>query len=727
MEFNGAYIEDKVDEQMDEAQFKAYHFFFHSSKSPLMVVNRHLEIIQLNHQAKQLFMEIARDTYDQSWSLKNLLEQIPLDILEDQLKLVRSQGSYKDEWLFLNQQNTYKHIEFQAQFDGNLYYFTLRDITAIKKQEKDYMISAGIFKDIFTLVTEGMMILDKDGSIIEANRAFLSLVMIDKPEFVGRKFYEFLQADSKRKWLNEWGVLKDLGKISSTFEWSFAGKSYYFKCTIYRNVYKDQYICVLKDVTEKKLIELHLKSSKEIFSYVFDQANEAIVLLDEKGYIYEANDVACRLFEASRNELIGMRSEDLLVKKDRKYWHSKKTFLEKGSIRQTMFHRSHKGKDMLLEVSSKRINEGDRAVTIYRNVSERYEMERKLRRSEKQFRRIFEGMLDGLLLWNKNGIIDINEACLSILNMEKKHLVRKTVPEIIKKYPEHKEWIEKISKDLGDNKSPNMLMERITLARKDGSIKHVEVLTKRNLFSGMNLTVLRDETEKLIMQEQIRKSDTLNVVGELAAGIAHEIRNPMTALKGFIQLLEASVKEDYSKYFSIITSELKRIDTIITDFLVLAKPQAVQYVEKDLNVIVKETIGLLNGEALLFNIDLIPKLSENPIELYCEPNQLKQVLINLVKNAIESMKNGGRVFIRTESCNDRNVRLIVSDEGCGIPEKKLKRLGEPFYTTKERGTGLGLMMSYKIIKEHGGEIDVISEVGVGTTFSIKLPLRCNND
>ena len=727
MEFNGANIEDKVDEQMDEALFKVYHFFFHSSESPLMVVDRHLEIIQINHQAQQLFRELARNTYDRSWSLKNLLEQIPPDILEDQLKLIRSQGSYKDEWLFLNQQNTYKHIEFQAQFDGNLYYFTLRDITATKKQEKDYMISAGIFKDIFTLVTEGMMILDKDGSIIEANRAFMSLVMIDKPEFVGRKFYEFLQADSKRKWLNEWEVLKDIGKISSTFEWSFAGKSYYFKCTIYRNVYKDQYICVLKDVTEKKLIELHLKSSKEIFSYVFDQANEAIVLLDEKGYIYEANDVACRLFEASRSELIGIRSEELLVKKDKKYWHSKKTFLEKGSIRQTMFHRSHKGKEMLLEVSSKRINEGDRAVTIYRNVSERYAMERKLRKSEKKFRRIFEGMLDGLILWNKNGIIDINEAALSILNMEKKHLVRRTVPEITKKYAEHKEMIERISKDLGDNKSLNMQVERITLAHKDGSIKHIEVLTKRNLFSGMNLTVLRDETEKLLMQEQIRKSDTLNVVGELAAGIAHEIRNPMTALKGFIQLLEASVKEDYSKYFSIITSELKRIDTIITDFLVLAKPQAVQYVEKDVNVIVKETIGLLNGEALLFNIDLILQLSENPIELYCEPNQLKQVLINLVKNAIESMKNGGRVFIRTESCNDRNVRLIVSDEGCGIPEKKLKRLGEPFYTTKERGTGLGLMMSYKIIKEHGGEIDVRSEVGVGTTFSIKLPLRCNND
>lgn len=726
MEGNGTYVSEKLNQPKDETLIKSYHFFFHTAKTPLMVVNRRLDIVQINNQAKQLFEGIAREPYEQAVSLKALTEQVPGDIFEAQLELIQHRGNYKDEWLLLDKQHTYKHIEFDAQFDGDLYYFTLRDVTSIKKREKDYMISAGIFKDIFTLVTEGMMILDSEGFVVEVNRAFMSFVMMDKPELVGRKFDEFLREESKRKWQNEWEVLKDIGKINSTFEWSYDSKTYFFKCTIYWNVYKNQYICVLKDVTEKQLMELNLRSSREIFAYVFEQANEAITLTDGKGYIYEVNDVACRLFEADRSELIGIRAEDLLVKKDRKYAQVKKNFFENKSIRQTMFYKSLKGKKMLLELSSKRIEGADKAVTLYRNVSERYAMERKLRRSEKKFRRIFEGMLDGLLLWNKNGIVDINEAGLEILNMKKKDFINRTISEIVEKYPHQREWIERISKDLKGKKS-KMIVEKATLTHPDGSVRHVEVLTKKNLFSGMNLSVLRDETEKLIMQEQIRKSDTLNVVGELAAGIAHEIRNPMTALKGFIQLLEASVKEDYSDYFAIITSELKRIDSIITEFLVLAKPQAIHYVEKDLNVIVKETIDLLTGEALLFDIVLISDLAEGPIEFYCEPNQLKQVLINLIKNAIESMKEGGKVTIRTESCADQHVRLIVADEGCGIPEKKLKRLGEPFYTTKERGTGLGLMVSYKIIKEHGGKIDVTSTEGVGTTFSIKLPCQCEMD
>ena len=725
MECNETYIPEIKDEMIDEQLYKSYHFFFRTSKTPLIVVNSTLEIIQINDQARQLFEEIGKITYKQS--LKNVLEQIPCEILNAQMELVRSRGRYKDEWLLLDKQNTYKHVEFEAQYDGDNYYFTLRDITSIKKQEKDYSNSVNIFNDLFTLVAEGIMIFDKTGCIVEVNRAFMSFVLMDKSELIGRKFYEFLQGESRKKWKNEWGVLRKVGKISSTVEWSFEGKSYFFKCTVYQNIYKDQYICVLKDVTEKKLIELHLKSSEEIFTYVFDHVNEAITLTDKKGYIYEVNDVACRLFEADRDELLGNRAEDLFVRKDKRYFQVKKSFIENGSVRQEMFFKTLKGKKLLVELSSKKIEGTGKAVNIYRNISERYAMERRLKRSERQFRRIFEGMLDGLLLWNDNGIVDINEAGLKILNITKKNFVLKTIPELIDLFPQQKVLIEKLTKDNYEIDRIDMLEDKATFTFQDGSVRHVEIITKKNLFSGMNLTVMKDVTEKLIMQEQIRKSDTLNVVGELAAGIAHEIRNPMTALKGFIQLLEASVKEDYSNYFSIITSELKRIDSIITEYLILAKPQVIKYVEKDLNVIVKETIDLLNGEALLCDVILIPVLAEQPIELYCEPNLLKQVLINLIKNAIESMKDGGNVTIRTETCTNQHVQLTVTDEGCGMSETKVKRLGEPFYTTKERGTGLGLMVSYKIIKEHGGKIDVTSTEGVGTSFSIVLPFQCEMD
>lgn len=224
------------------------------------------------------------------------------------------------------------------------------------------------------------------------------------------------------------------------------------------------------------------------------------------------------------------------------------------------------------------------------------------------------------------------------------------------------------------------------------------------------------------MEECLRKSDTLNVVGELAAGIAHEIRNPMTALKGFIQLLQGSIKEDHSLYFNVITSELKRIESIITEFLILAKPQAVRFEQKNIIKIMKDTIDLLNAQAILVNVQIYLEY-ENVPDIYCEPNQLKQVFINILKNAIEVMPNGGNIFVSIHRKNDKWVQIAIQDEGPGISKDKLKRLGEPFYTTKDRGTGLGLMVSYKIIEEHKGKVKVKSKVGHGTTFYISLPIE----
>lgn len=256
----------------------------------------------------------------------------------------------------------------------------------------------------------------------------------------------------------------------------------------------------------------------------------------------------------------------------------------------------------------------------------------------------------------------------------------------------------------------------------EGKGKIVEFSLKKEVIPSVGMMRFRDVTERKEMELQLRKSDTLNVVGELAAGIAHEIRNPMTALKGFIQLLQGSIDGDYSMYFNVIMSELKRIESIITEFLVLAKPQAVQYKQNDICKIMQDTIDLISAQAMMHNVQIIADFDRGLPPVYCEPNQLKQVFINILKNAIEVMPKGGDITVRIARAS-RNVRISITDQGCGIPKDKIKKLGEPFYTTKERGTGLGLMVSYKIIEEHQGKIDVESEVGVGTTFHITLPIE----
>ncbi|MBD5020784.1 GHKL domain-containing protein, partial [Xanthomonas citri pv. citri] len=173
-------------------------------------------------------------------------------------------------------------------------------------------------------------------------------------------------------------------------------------------------------------------------------------------------------------------------------------------------------------------------------------------------------------------------------------------------------------------------------------------------------------------------------------------------------------------YFNVITSELKRIESIITEFLILAKPQAIMYEEKHVTQIMRDTIDLLNAQANLSNVQMQLDLIDDIPPIYCEPNQLKQVFINILKNAIEVMPDGGNIFVTIKALDQDHVLISLKDEGIGMTEDKLKRLGEPFYTTKERGTGLGLMVSYKIIEEHQGEIMVESEEGKGTVFHITL-------
>lgn len=348
-------------------------------------------------------------------------------------------------------------------------------------------------------------------------------------------------------------------------------------------------------------------------------------------------------------------------------------------------------------------------------------MEKDLLISEQKFRRIFEDSIDGLILWNDMyQIVDTNCSAMRIFGLSKDKLVGQSVLNLFSFLNEKRqEIINHIEQVTNNGKQCSSMVIR----GNDGIVRHFDYSTKRGIIEGLNLTVIVDVTEKVEMQEQLRKSDRLNVIGELAAGIAHEIRNPMTALKGFIQLLEPTIKSQHAIYYDVITSELARIDSIINEFLILAKPQEIRFQEKDISQIMREIVDLLSAQAVLYNVQFHTHYEDKLPFVYCEPNQLKKVFINLIKNAIEVMPSGGEITIVINSIKDQFIQILIRDKGTGIPKDKIKKLGEPFYTTKEKGTGLGLMVSYRIIEEHNGSIEVESEEGIGTLFKIRIPLN----
>ncbi len=227
---------------------------------------------------------------------------------------------------------------------------------------------------------------------------------------------------------------------------------------------------------------------------------------------------------------------------------------------------------------------------------------------------------------------------------------------------------------------------------------------------------LERSNQQLQMQAQ-----KLAVAGQIAAGIAHEVRNPLTSVNGFLQLMKTQYPER-TDYFDIIFSEIKRIDFVLSELLVLAKPQAVHFQEVQLHELLEQVITLLKTNAVLSNIDLKqPFKRQDAGAILADANQMKQLFINLIKNAIEAMPEGGSIYISTEKVLNE-WKITIQDEGKGMSEEDIQKIYDPFFSTKKEGTGLGLTICATILKDHHGRMDVSSELGIGTAFHIYLPV-----
>lgn len=343
-----------------------------------------------------------------------------------------------------------------------------------------------------------------------------------------------------------------------------------------------------------------------------------------------------------------------------------------------------------------------------------------LEESELRYKSLFEHNPDPICSLNLNGLItSVNPAIFKVTGYENMDLLHKTIDLLVA--PEHYPlWLERFA-DTINGLTPHY---EITFLRKDGQPVEFSVLNFP-IFVGKQIAgvymIGQDISDRKRAEEMIIRSEKLSAVGQMAAGVAHEIRNPLTSLKGFVQLMQTKVN-GFDEYFNIMKEELDRINFIVSEFLVIAKPQSVRFQPKNALTILKNTIMLLNSQAMIKKVNIITHADPDLPDIKCDENQIKQVFINILNNSIEAMSEGGTISIRLETSEDgRCLIMSFSDQGCGIPEDRIPKLGEPFYTTKEKGTGLGLMVTFKIIENHGGESKIYSQLGKGTTVEISMP------
>ncbi|MCK9614470.1 MAG: ATP-binding protein [Candidatus Omnitrophica bacterium] len=248
----------------------------------------------------------------------------------------------------------------------------------------------------------------------------------------------------------------------------------------------------------------------------------------------------------------------------------------------------------------------------------------------------------------------------------------------------------------------------------------IQSFIDKYFFKGSQ-AALADELQKA--QEELKRAERLKAVGTLAAGMAHEIKNPLTGIKTFTEYLPEKYTDPkfVEKFHKIVSMEVNKINDIVQQLLDFSKPKPLQLREVNIHQVIDQTLSLLSNSLIKYKIALVRNYDNSLPLLSIDPNQMQQVFCNLFLNAIDAMKEGGQLSVATKA-NPDYIELTISDTGKGIAKKDLEHIFDPFYTTKDTGTGLGMSIIYGIIKEHKGEIGVESGEIKGTKVTIKIPI-----
>jgi len=351
------------------------------------------------------------------------------------------------------------------------------------------------------------------------------------------------------------------------------------------------------------------------------------------------------------------------------------------------------------------------------------EMNRELIAASTRLQQIMENISSGIATVSSDGIVrSMNRAGLRILGFEdEREVIGRDCAEIFVT-PKDGGWA--LSSALKNMRS--VPYREITLQRRDGEKIYVgagvAVLRTDSGAPQEAIVIFSDVTEQHKLRERMAELDRLAVVGQLTSAVAHEIKNPLAGLKNIAELLQSQLEEDDPRYkfVGMISHQTDRLAKIVEEMLDFSKPREASFCLCNPRVAVENVLPLIKGRLESQGIELREEWDETLPEVWMDPNQIEQVVLNICLNAIEAMPEGGSFTIRGKK-TDAWVELEFCDTGCGIPPENMEKLFSPFFTTKSEGTGLGLSICRRILESHSGTIEVESEVGNGTTVRVRLP------
>ncbi|MBD8031566.1 MULTISPECIES: ATP-binding protein [Solibacillus] len=339
-----------------------------------------------------------------------------------------------------------------------------------------------------------------------------------------------------------------------------------------------------------------------------------------------------------------------------------------------------------------------------------------------QFQNLINGMAQGVILTMLNGkILSVNEMALHLLDRKPAQIENRSYDYLFEDCQYESSVIVQYYKKISNREMASLFVKRETA---DGKTVYLNFISKVDENLGLLVTTIIDQTEEMMLLKKIEHQQSLSFIGQNIASIAHEIRNPMTSIQGFIQMIKSSLNEEQNPYFQIVESELKRMDDLLVDLLSIAKPKRQVFKNLDMKLLVDEAIQLMQPTAMSTNAMIVFEYEEE-IEyiMMGDYSRLKQMVINILKNAIESVEYNNYIVVKLHYSKGDFIKLSIKDSGKGMDSVDLENALNPFYTTKEYGSGLGLLLVQSVIKEHNATLHIESEVGVGSNFIVEFNLQ----
>jgi len=620
-----------------------------------------------------------------------------------------------------------------------------QQIEELRVANQELEASRNKYALLYDFAPVGYFTFDRIGVIRTVNLTGVTMLGVDRALLANLRFQHFV-AEADRYVFADFLRRVFLGrdKLTCRVKLTIPGKPpLYVRIEAMTTGTGDECNAALLDITERKRAEEFLRESEYNLAKAQSMSHVGSWRSDPLTGELRVSDELLRIMGLSREEATPEALAALIHPEDRE---SVMALMRQGSEQGTNYEIEHR---LLLKDGSSKwvytivepsVNIARQVVKLYgttQDITERKQTEVRLRNKSNELQAIFDAVNDGVIVFDHNGRIQhLNHICLQFFPEE---VLSGGCRDVF--HPEVASSPDNCPVELalhGERVETSMVSER-----EGHNTRYIDI-TANPIKDALGektraLVFLRDVTLKRLHEMQLIQTEKMSSIGVLATGIAHEINNPLTSVAGYAEALLRRFRDepslgsdirlnDFTKYLEVIVREAYHCKGIIGSLLNFGRKSDGLIGTVNLNRLLLEILELLRHQPNYGDMEIVSRLKEDLPTILGDPSGLRQVFMNLLINACHAIKDGGRVEISSNySEKERTIVVQIRDTGCGIAHDVIDRIWDPFFTTKEvgKGVGLGLALSYNIVKRHGGEISVKSVVGVGSQFTVRLPVRCD--